>query len=303
MNVPEKKDYMLLGAQEYTCTGFGVFVQACWVQHKRKYPDEFIQKEIEDFHRQSSVWWYNLSDQERDRFIKVAEISNSQQAAITTQAPVSLQQTFPAVQQYPVLSNASYVLYQGQSLTVANMAEVEMLPQHQNSLVTTGVTSRQVRLTQKPIKDPNSPKRPLSAFMLFSQEERLKVMEENPDFLVTDVAKELGKRWAAIDKVVKGSYEERYQEAKKIYHKERRKHKKDPQAPKQPLSAYLRFSGEQRLKVKDEHPDFSFSEIGRELGRRWGHLDCMEKQEYLTRAEVERVNYVKALARYKQGLL
>jgi len=299
MNVPEEKDCMLLGAQEYTCTGFGVFVQACWVQHKRKYPDELIQKEIEEFHRQSSVWWYNLSDQERDRFIKVAEMSNSQQAAvtITTQAlPVSLEQAFPAVHQYPVVSNASYVLYQGHSLTVGNM------PQHQNSLVT-GVTSHQVRLTQKPMKDPNSPKRPLSAFMLFSQEERMKVMEENPDFLVTDVAKELGKKWAAMDRVVKGSYEERYQEAKKLYDKERRKHKKDPHAPKQPLSAYLRFSAEQRLKVKAEHPDFSFTEIGRELGRRWGDLDSMEKQEYLTRAEVERVKYVKALAMYKQGLL
>ena len=27
-------------------TAYGVFVQACWAQHKRQYPDELIHKEI-----------------------------------------------------------------------------------------------------------------------------------------------------------------------------------------------------------------------------------------------------------------
>ena len=49
-------------------TAYGVFVQACWAQHKRQYPDELIHKEIEEFNKQCSVWWYNLSEQERDRF-------------------------------------------------------------------------------------------------------------------------------------------------------------------------------------------------------------------------------------------
>lgn len=30
-------------------------------------------------------------------------------------------------------------------------------------------------------KDPNAPKRPLSAFMLFSQDKRASIKEENPD--------------------------------------------------------------------------------------------------------------------------
>ena len=54
------------GAQKNTA--YGVFVQACWAQHKRQYPDELIHKEIEEFNKQCSVWWYNLSEQERDRF-------------------------------------------------------------------------------------------------------------------------------------------------------------------------------------------------------------------------------------------
>jgi hypothetical protein len=63
-------------------TAYGVFVQACWAQHKRQYPDELIHKEIEEFNKQCSVWWYNLSDQERERFQEMADRSNAQQAAL-----------------------------------------------------------------------------------------------------------------------------------------------------------------------------------------------------------------------------
>jgi len=69
------------GAQKNTA--YGVFVQACWAQHKRQYPDELIHKEIEEFNKQCSVWWYNLSEQERDRFQEMADRSNAQQAVNT----------------------------------------------------------------------------------------------------------------------------------------------------------------------------------------------------------------------------
>ena len=64
-------------------TAYGVFLQACWAQlHKRQYPDELIHKEIEEFNKQCSVWWYNLSEQERERFQEMADRSNAQQAAL-----------------------------------------------------------------------------------------------------------------------------------------------------------------------------------------------------------------------------
>lgn len=66
-------------------TAYGVFVQACWAQHKRQYPDELIHKEIEEFNKQCSVWWYNLSEQERERFQEMADRSNAQAAATANQ--------------------------------------------------------------------------------------------------------------------------------------------------------------------------------------------------------------------------
>jgi high mobility group protein B1 len=64
----------------------------------------------------------------------------------------------------------------------------------------------------------------------------------------------LGKRWATLDPALKSQYEARYHDARKIYDVEMnqykpQKKKKDPNAPKQPLSAYFIFSTEERLKV------------------------------------------------------
>lgn len=158
----------------------------------------------------------------------------------------------------------------------------------------------------KPIKDPNAPKKPLSAYFLFSQEERLKVKAEFPDYSITEVAKELGRRWATIDPAIKQSYEQRYQESRRQYEQalaayKPQKKKKDPNAPKQPLSAYFLFSQEERLKVKAENPNFSICEIAKELGRRWADMAPEVKQRYQQMAEEGRQKYDQDMAAYRQG--
>merc|ERR1711988_383876 len=95
------------------------------------------------------------------------------------------------------------------------------------------------KINQKPIKDPNAPKKPLSAYFLFSQEERLKVKAENPDYSITEVAKELGKRWATLDPTIKNSYEQRYQDARKVYESEMNSYK--PKKKKTPGFLYVKW--------------------------------------------------------------
>merc|ERR1712150_204236 len=56
--------------------------------------------------------------------------------------------------------------------------------------------------------------------------------------------------------------------------------KKDPNAPKQPLSAYFIFSSEERQKVKALHPSYSICEVAKELGRRWADMAPEGKQKY-----------------------
>merc|ERR1712115_153184 len=54
---------------------------------------------------------------------------------------------------------------------------------------------------------------------------------------------------------------------------------KDPNKPKRPLSGYFLFMGDERSKVRDEHPDWKTGQIGKELGNRWNNLDAGRKKK------------------------
>lgn len=332
-------------------TAYGVFVQACWAQHKRQYPDELIHKEIEEFNKQCSVWWYNLSEQERERFQEMADRSNATQALNTSYTHINnsnaaaaihtnnslvqnavssttaagggipsfgssfnyseygLQGTAGGQVVNAVVDNTGTVLnYSTNAAPAGHMMQQRtvMAAATGNAAVTPNRAVPNAKPSGKPIKDPNAPKKPLSAYFLFSQEERLKVKAEYADYSITEVAKELGRRWAAIDPQLKLSYEQRYQESRRQYEQamqayKPQKKKKDPNAPKQPLSAYFIFSSEERLKVKEEHPSYSICEIAKELGRRWADMSPEVKQRYQQMAEEGRQKYDQDMAAYRQG--
>jgi len=67
-----------------------------------------------------------------------------------------------------------------------------------------------------------------------------------------------------------------------------RKTKKDKNAPKRALSAYMFFSQDWRERVKAENPDASFGEIGKLLGTKWKELDEEEKKPYVEQAEQDK---------------
>ena len=70
---------------------------------------------------------------------------------------------------------------------------------------------------EKHNRDPNTPKKPLSPYFLYFQDERLKVKAQFPNYSVTEEAKEVGRRWAVIDPVVKQVYQQKYQDAFQNY--------------------------------------------------------------------------------------
>nr|AEE62668.1 unknown [Dendroctonus ponderosae] len=79
---------------------------------------------------------------------------------------------------------------------------------------------------RKQIKDPNAPKRSLSAFFWFSNDERGKVKAQNPEYGVGDIAKELGRRWADADPEVRSKFEALADKDKIRYEKEMTAYKK-----------------------------------------------------------------------------
>jgi len=56
-------------------------------------------------------------------------------------------------------------------------------------------------------KDPNAPKRSLSAFFWFCNDERPKLKAIHPDLGIGQIAKELGRLWSEVDAHVKRNYE------------------------------------------------------------------------------------------------
>jgi len=73
-------------------------------------------------------------------------------------------------------------------------------------------------------KDPNQPKRGLSAYMFFANEQRDKVREDNPGIKFGEVGKMLGEKWKALSEKQKEPYEakakadkQRYEEEKAAY--------------------------------------------------------------------------------------
>ncbi|GFT96484.1 high mobility group protein DSP1 [Nephila pilipes] len=84
---------------------------------------------------------------------------------------------------------------------------------------------------RKRTKDPNAPKRSLSAFFWFSNDERPKVKEAMPDSTVGDIAKELGRRWNAVSPDTKAKYDALAAKDKARYLKEVKAYKgKKPKA-------------------------------------------------------------------------
>ncbi|KAK9467746.1 high mobility group box domain-containing protein [Lipomyces arxii] len=74
--------------------------------------------------------------------------------------------------------------------------------------------------------------------------------------------------------------------------------KKDPNAPKRSLSAYMFFANEQRETVRSENPGIAFGQVGKVLGERWKALNSKEKIPYETRAAQDKKRYEEEKAAY-----
>ena len=71
--------------------------------------------------------------------------------------------------------------------------------------------------------------------------------------------------------------------------------KKQSNMPKKPLSAYMYFTKDTRPKVKIDHPEFTFGEIGKELGKLWGELE--DRKQYQELAQADKLRYQKEKAK------
>ncbi|OWZ05077.1 hypothetical protein PHMEG_00022902 [Phytophthora megakarya] len=75
-------------------------------------------------------------------------------------------------------------------------------------------------------------------------------------------------------------------------HTRKPRKKKDKNAPKRALSAFMFFSNDIRDTVKKERPDLQFLEISSEIGRRWKQISDEERRPYDELAAADKRRYL-----------
>ena len=79
----------------------------------------------------------------------------------------------------------------------------------------------------------------------------------------------------------------------------RKRQKKDPNAPKRPLSAFFLFCHDERPAVKAIYPNYSVGEAAKELGERWNKVSAEVKAKYEERVALDKARYNNDMANYK----
>jgi len=161
------------------------------------------------------------------------------------------------------------------------------------------------------------PKGRMSAYTFFVQtcreEHRKKHPNENVNF--TEFSKKCAERWKQMTEKEKKRFAEMAEKDKVRYDKEmstytppageggtsRKRKKKDPNAPKRPLSAFFLFCHDERPSVKAIHPTHSVGDVAKELGDRWNKVTPEVKSKYEAKAQTEKGRYEKDMANYKSG--
>ncbi|GKY93178.1 hypothetical protein MPSEU_000285700 [Mayamaea pseudoterrestris] len=179
------------------------------------------------------------------------------------------------------------------------------------------VATKKKRGTKK-WKDPNKPKRAMSAFFLYSQAFRAQTKEENPEASFGDIARLLATNFKALPEKEQRKWEKkaeqdkvRYQEEMKDYvpvddpsgggggARKGKKAKKDPLAPKRNMSAYFLYSIDARPKVKLDHPEASFGDIARHISERFKSLSEKERKIWDTKAVADKERYEREMSTYQ----
>ena len=175
---------------------------------------------------------------------------------------------------------------------------------------------------KKKKKDPNAPKGPMSAYMLFGNYMRGVLKEQSPDLSFTEVGKELGVRWKDMDETAKKEWQEKAEADKQRHAAEmadyeppsgddddeedtkkgkKRKAAKDPNAPKKPMGAYFLWMAETRAATKAANSEATTGELSKIMGAEWKALGEEEKAKFNAKVQEETAKYKKAVAQYKGG--
>ncbi|CAF1443743.1 unnamed protein product [Adineta steineri] len=160
-------------------------------------------------------------------------------------------------------------------------------------------------------KELHKPKGRMSAYTFFVQkcrdEHRKAYPNENANF--SEFSKKCAEKWKTMTESDKTKFaaqaeadKQRFEREMAVYQpgeKRTKKKKKDPLAPKRPLSAFFHYCKEERPKLKALNASLSVGEIAKELGDRWNHTAPEGKLTYEESAQRDKERYEKEMTEFK----
>lgn len=160
-------------------------------------------------------------------------------------------------------------------------------------------------------KAPQAPRRFKSNYILFFMDKQDEIKAElGPGASVGEVSKRSSEMWSKLSKEERAPWDQKAKEDKERYNLEKaaytgpwqvpwRRAKKDPSAPKRPMSAFLFFSQHKRRLIKEANPGMRNTEISRTLGQMWREASDEERAPHIEREAKEREKYKLEIAKWR----
>lgn len=140
-------------------------------------------------------------------------------------------------------------------------------------------------------KDPNRPKRSLTAFMYYSGARRGQIRKEKPEMSMIEISKMVGDEWKNLSTESKQPYHDKAGVAHEAYCIEKEKYEKTKL--KRPRSAYALFMKENRSVVAGEHPNVPPKDLMKFIAEKWKEIDDTTKNKYIFMAKQDRERWLK----------
>eukprot|EP00042_Codosiga_hollandica_P034699 m.246699 g.246699 ORF g.246699 m.246699 type:complete len:447 (-) comp54474_c0_seq1:107-1447(-) len=170
------------------------------------------------------------------------------------------------------------------------------------------------RALSKPKKDPNAPKGFVTAYNFFVQCKRVELVEQNPGITTTEVMYKAAALWRELSLQDRTPYKamadrdrERVLRDRAAYDpssvQPKKRMRRDPDAPKRPMSAFLYFANEFRPKLSAENPGYVMTELSKRLASMWASLSDVQKAPYFQTAHEAKLRQREAMIEYQSRLL
>ena len=174
----------------------------------------------------------------------------------------------------------------------------------------------------KKAKDPNAPKRNVTAYIHYCCSNRDVIKMSQPHLSPAETTKVLSENWKALSSHERSIWDAKAAADKVRYQKDLAEYKesdqyakwqalqaetevkkdkkaKDPNAPKRNISAYMHYAKDTRENVKASQPGLTFGEISKVVSTNWKALSDQERAIWDEKAAADKVRYQNELSEYE----